>query len=119
MAATNTTFRTVAPAVASGLELRWEGSEYHTGVTVTDSTVFRGWVRVTREGKADVVSVDLSRARTEMAPVLATSEDEVVAWLGLPFDGPIQVTRKRDDLDWVEYPNVETALVALAFEHII
>jgi hypothetical protein len=115
---TTTTTRTVATATASGAELRWDGSDFHTGVTVTDSEVFLGWVRVTREGKGDVVTVDLSRARSEMAPVLCTSYDTIVAWIGLPFDGPVQTTTPGVD-GWVEYPNVETALVSLAFDYIV
>lgn len=120
MAATATTTRTVAPAVASGAELRWDDSEFHTGVTATDDEC--GLTFVTREGKGDWFHIDLGEARCRMSAVMLAT-GETVAYLGLPADLPVEVStlaqrRATDSVEWTEYPNVETALVALAFEHL-
>lgn len=120
-----TTITTVAKLVY-GQELRWDGSEYHTGVTVTQ--VGGGKVRVTRCGKGDALLVDLFTARTRMAPVYLEGQPKPVAalgddrsddvvcvvWSGLYF----RSAADRAELGWTQVADLQTALVALAFEHI-
>lgn len=129
MAATITTAKTVAPvnladtvtlgAWGEGVELRWEGEEFYTGISLHD--IDYGITAVVRAGKGDWLHVDLGVARVQMSPVMLGS-GHTVAWLGLPLDAPVQVTTQAQRVDpnctdWTEYPNMETALVALAFEH--
>ncbi len=122
-----TTITTVAELVY-GQELRWDGSEYHTGVTVTQVEGNPWKVRVTRCGKGDALLVDLFTARTRMAPVYLEGQPKPVAalgddrsddvvcvvWSGLYF----RSAADRAELGWTQVADVATALVALAFEHI-
>lgn len=109
----------VAPAGAfDGQELRWEGSEYHTGVRVVVDGA-PGWVLITRPGKGGDLRVSLDRARSGMAPVYATGVKEsrqIVATLGWPMPSRGDVcTTVVGHPGYECHANIESALVGLAF----
>lgn len=126
-----TTTQTVADEPTDGVEYRWDGSEFHTGVRVR--TLGNGAVEITRDGKGGALRLDLPRASREMVDVWQWGHNHTVAitvcaTLGAPIDGPVQVVYPRDkrrphpcpacecSRPYVTFPNVATALVELAFE---
>lgn len=100
---------------------------YHAG-TPQEQMIVRGErVRLSREGKGDWLDVDLASARWGMTGVFLSGQPSAVAAFGLPqqdghewaevvFSGRYFRSREdRERLPYVDYPNKETALVALGF----
>lgn len=98
-----------------------DGGE-HYGTSVSLRQVFGGVTEVTREGKGDRLRVHLDDATRHVVPVVWT-DHRVVAYLGAPAGLPVAVqTAEQYDAavrgevtDRTEYPDIETALVDLAF----
>lgn len=113
MIATTAT-KTVAPFEGFGRELMWAAQDYSTGVMLT-ADLFASTTRVVRPGKGDYLEVNLAAARfgDAPAPITRSGDAEVVAYLACREGEPV-IARVVGEFE-VRYPNVETALVELAY----
>jgi hypothetical protein len=118
--------REVATFEGFGRDLRWAGSCDSTGVHLNNTHDLDGEqrTRVALTGKDRHLLVDLARARADYAPVFLAGEVSPLAYLSAEPDIVATVTDvswrgglNRWSARWVEYPNVETALVDLAYEY--
>lgn len=125
MPGTTTDLARVAPFESYGRDLVWADTGKSTGVFLV-SRVAEQATRIMRGGRG-YLTVDLHAARRFMAPVMLSGNISPIAYLGVPDPdiSPVQVTDPtwRDGLNrwssrWTEFPNYETALVALAYDHL-
>src|SRR5580765_8407696 len=74
-------FADAYPLARGRVELGWAGSDYSTGVIVSDPRA--RVLTVERDGKGDALIVDLNAARAGMVPVMRRGSVDAVAWLGM------------------------------------